>query len=351
MPLKLRSMPLTTFVMSTLILILLSSVAGAQDRPGFPAIVVEPDSLAFGRMDQLQVKTQTVTIKNIGGAELVLSNIETTCGCTAAVPDVDVLQPGQSTELVVTFDSKNFTGPQHKFIRIHSNDAAEAILTIPVTSYVFAPLVFIPQWKVVGFGAGRTTELNDQTIRVVAQEAETLDLEITRVNSQLFDVHFEPSSPDTPNRLVVTFSIKEDAPPGVFREIISFKTNLAEAPTFDIEATGDIHADVSLFPERHNFRYVTRGQELNRVFFLKKPRSMPMKIAKATLDLPGFEVSKVELSEHTGHFEISITGIPVEISDQRAQEAKGRMRGTLRVITDNADLPVFESTIMYMLKL
>ncbi len=351
MPFKLRSLPLTTVVMSALILILLSSVAGAQDRPGFPAIVVEPDSLDFGRMDQKQVKTQTVIIKNVGGVELELLNIETTCGCTAAIPEVDVLQPGQSTELVVTFDSKNFTGPQHKSIRIHSNDPAEPIITMSVTSYVFAPLVFIPQWKVVGFGAGRTTEIKEQTIRVIAQEAETLELAVTRVNSQLFEVSYEPSSPDTPNRMVVTFKVKEDAPPGVFREIISFKTNLAEAPTFDIEATGDIHADVSLFPERHNFRYVTRGQELSRVFFLKKPRNMPLEISKTSLDLPGFEVTKVELSAHTGHIEITIKGVPVETSDQRARDAKGRLRGTLRVVTDNADLPVFESTIMYMLKL
>jgi len=338
-------------MMSALIILMLNSVAGAQDRPGFPAIVVQPDSLDFGRMDQNQVQTQTVVIRNIGGAALDLLNIETTCGCTAAKPEVDQLEPGQSTELVVTFDSKNFTGPQHKSVRIHSNDPAESIVTLPVTSYVYAPLVFIPQWKVVGFGAGRTSELGVQSIRVIAQEEETLDLEITRVNEQLFEVEYKALSPDTPNSLEVTFKVKENAPPGVFREIVSFKTNVADAPTFDIEATGEIYADVSLFPERHNFRYVTRGQELKRMFFLKKPRDMPLEITKAVVDLPGFEVTKVELSDHTGHYEITVNGTPVETTDERAKAARGRMRGSLNVYTDNTDLPAFESSIMYMLKL
>jgi len=340
----------STIVVSLLLMLVMASAVAAQDRPGFPAIVVEPDSLDFGRMDQQEVRTKSVIIRNVGGAPLEILDVGTTCGCTVAKPDVDVLAPGESTEMLVTFDSKTFTGPQTKSVKITSNDPAEPELTFKVTSYVFAPLVFIPQWKVVGFGRERASEMKSQVVKVVASEEDFLNLEISRLNENLLDVRFE-QKPDRPNEQNITFTVKESAPPGVFREIVSFKTNVVDAPTFDIEATGDIFSEVTLNPERYNFRYVTRDESMTQTFYLQKPRHMPLKISRAEIDLPGFEVSEVKLSDHTGHFEITLTGTPLPTSDPRAQAANGRMSGTLKVTTSDPELPVFESTVMYMLKL
>ena len=59
----------------------------------------------FGRVYGQWDVTHVFAIQNTGDADLVLSNLVTSCGCTVAELSSSVVPPGQRADLAVTFDA------------------------------------------------------------------------------------------------------------------------------------------------------------------------------------------------------------------------------------------------------
>lgn len=333
------------------VLILAAGPAAAQDQQGFPAITVTPGSLDFGTLEQNSSRVLEVEIANVGGALLIIDDVESTCGCTVAEPETRELAPGTSTRLVVTFDSKTFNGDQNKLVRIHSNDPAEPIVEVPVSAFVRAPLVFAPGNKLVGFGQVRARDARPATLRVSSPDGIPLQIEPVRLNEKLIEATIVTDKNGDPSNKVITMRLADGAPPGHIREIVTFSSNIPEMPTFDVEVSGNILADVVLEPGRINFRYLRRGQTKQQTFQLQMPRDLDLTIRETSLDLPGFEVISVTRNDHTGHYDIVVEGAPVDTADERVVAAKGRMKGVLRIVTSDPKLPIFEADIMYMLRI
>ncbi|NUM63241.1 MAG: DUF1573 domain-containing protein, partial [Ignavibacteriaceae bacterium] len=74
----------------------------------------------------------TFKFVNKGSSNLIISDIKTSCGCTAALLSADNLEPGQEGTIKVELDTKNRSGKMSRTVTIKSNDPKEStkILTI-----------------------------------------------------------------------------------------------------------------------------------------------------------------------------------------------------------------------------
>ena len=61
------------------------------------------------------------TFENTGTSDLVISNVQTTCGCTVPEWPRAAIKPGETEELKVIFNSRGKMGRQNKIITIVSN--------------------------------------------------------------------------------------------------------------------------------------------------------------------------------------------------------------------------------------
>ena len=75
----------------------------------------------FGDITQGDKVEYTFTFKNEGAAPLVLTNVSTTCGCTAPEWPRDPIMPGQESSILVRFNSAGKMGRQNKVITVYSN--------------------------------------------------------------------------------------------------------------------------------------------------------------------------------------------------------------------------------------
>lgn len=87
-----------------------------------PQIHVDKALFDFGEIESDKTVTHTYIVTNPGTEPLVIQNIYTDCGCTAAQYRKEPIEPGRSTTIEVTFNpigrpSGFFT----KIIRVKSN--------------------------------------------------------------------------------------------------------------------------------------------------------------------------------------------------------------------------------------
>jgi Protein of unknown function (DUF1573) len=79
----------------------------------------------FGEIIQGDKVEHTFHFTNTGDKELVITNVEVTCGCTTPKGwPRDPISPGNSGELTIAFNSTGKLGKQNKVITITSNSVS-----------------------------------------------------------------------------------------------------------------------------------------------------------------------------------------------------------------------------------
>jgi len=87
-----------------------------------PRIAVDPVAFDFGKALQNKTLHKDFVVRNVGAADLEISRVSTTCGCTAALADSTVVKPGASTTLRVDLQTRTYTGKLERKILVESND-------------------------------------------------------------------------------------------------------------------------------------------------------------------------------------------------------------------------------------
>jgi hypothetical protein len=120
------------------LLALLAATASAGEKEAAPRIRVEPESFDFGSTLPGKTLRKDFTIRNFGDAVLVIEGVSTTCGCTAALPEERRVEPGGSTLLRVTFETRRYTGKVERRVMIRSNDPRTPLAEVRVSATVGA---------------------------------------------------------------------------------------------------------------------------------------------------------------------------------------------------------------------
>jgi hypothetical protein len=94
-----------------------------QVSNGFASLEFEARDHDFGTVDEGKVVTHTFKFKNVGEAPLVISNIQTSCGCTTPSYTREPVAPGSTGEIQVQFDSRGKAGVNNKRITVYANTA------------------------------------------------------------------------------------------------------------------------------------------------------------------------------------------------------------------------------------
>ena len=94
--------------------------ATAEEADG-PQITFAEASHDFGDIEQGTKVSHTFEFENAGTEPLILSNVLTTCGCTATDWPRDPIAPGDGGKIEVSFNSAGKMGKQNKVVTVVSN--------------------------------------------------------------------------------------------------------------------------------------------------------------------------------------------------------------------------------------
>ena len=100
---------------------------------GTPQINFETYEHNFGTIAQGEKVTHTFKFRNIGDGALQITDVTTSCGCTASKYSTEPVKPGESGTVEVIFDSYGREGKQLKSANVWTNCGEK-----PVKLQIFA---------------------------------------------------------------------------------------------------------------------------------------------------------------------------------------------------------------------
>lgn len=88
--------------------------------PNAPVIEFEVDVVDFGTIEKNSDPIRIIKFKNTGKTPLIITNCKGSCGCTVPKCPKDAIQPGETGELQVRYDTGR-VGPINKTVTVKSN--------------------------------------------------------------------------------------------------------------------------------------------------------------------------------------------------------------------------------------
>jgi hypothetical protein len=106
--------------------IILSGVLLAACGSNQPSIIIETAEFDFGNVENGQIVSRELTVRNEGNADLVIDSVSTSCSCTTASVTPMTIAPGETGILHIEFDSgahgPDMTGELIRQVFVTTND-------------------------------------------------------------------------------------------------------------------------------------------------------------------------------------------------------------------------------------
>lgn len=97
------------------------ATAGKIKNNKLPEITFKQKTFDFGAIEEGEKVSHVFKFKNTGNADLVITKVEASCGCTVAKYSKKPVAPGEEGMIEVIFDTSGRQGMQHKTVTILAN--------------------------------------------------------------------------------------------------------------------------------------------------------------------------------------------------------------------------------------
>jgi hypothetical protein len=104
----------------------------SSSAANLPKIYFPETQYDFGTVKEGTIVSHTFKFINKGKATLDISNIKTSCGCTAALVSSKQIAPGKNGTIKIDLDTKNRQGRMSRTITVSSNDPEEPTKVITI---------------------------------------------------------------------------------------------------------------------------------------------------------------------------------------------------------------------------
>jgi len=229
-------------VLAAIFVFVLTGVLLAENGP---KIKFDSESHNFGKVEQGKVLNHVFKYSNEGDATLVINNVRTTCGCTAALVSGKKLNPGKNGVIKVSFDTTGYGGNTSKYIYVETNDTETPLKQLTISASIDVPPA--PQLELDSYTIDVGLVLESEGIEWTTKITNSGELELTvEMSNTSGDAEFFQGSGKAtfPLRLAagksteLTIKIPPRQKTGSLREYIMVKSNDQRRPSLSLYMTG-----------------------------------------------------------------------------------------------------------------
>ncbi|MBI4535735.1 MAG: DUF1573 domain-containing protein [Ignavibacteriae bacterium] len=200
--------------------------------------VVGGSKLDLGTIYRGQVVEKKVVLKNVGDQVLEIGRVDASCGCTGTLVSSKQISPGKTGELLITFNSANFSGSVHKSVTVNSNADGSPSTLIEFSATVVQEISVTPvQFWFRDAEVGKATSAS---VTLTNQSKENVDIMGYKTNLAGFTLSIpaEPLKPGESVQLVAEYTPK--AVMSILNDGVSVKTSSKREPDVFIRIFGNV---------------------------------------------------------------------------------------------------------------
>lgn len=238
---------------------------------------------------------QQLKVRNLYQEPIFVTNVSTSCGCSAAKPSANQIASGQEVFIEITMDTTRFMREKTSSVLVTVNEPTKGgtkEVKIPLRVYIRTDVVFQP--GSVNFGAVDAGAGSKRKISVAY--AGRSDWKIKEVKSPKPYLSATPVETSRSANGTVNYDLEvalaPDAPVGLLRDQLTLVTDDQANPHVPLAVEARVEAEFSIEPQPVAFGAVPAGQTktLNFVIRGKKP----------------FRIEKLEAGSLSGQFTVQL---------------------------------------------
>jgi hypothetical protein len=243
----------------------LMSTANADD---WAKPMIQTKMVDFGVIATGSEAKKLVEIKNIYNETVHISNVKTTCGCSAAAAGKTTIEPGGTTTVQVKMNTLKFRKKKDSNLIIRFDAPRFAEIRIPIRAYIRSDVVFDP-----GMIRFNNVDQGQEAISVVnIRYAGRADWDIVdvKVDNPLLSVDRQAGQ-RTGGRINYKFAVKLDsqAKAGRIRDLITIVTNDKANPYVPLMVEGTVVPEYTVTPSLVKFQPVQAGGSVQKRIVVK----------------------------------------------------------------------------------
>lgn len=303
---------------------------GMEKATDKPKIVFEKLTHDFGKIYIGEIVEYGFKFKNQGTSELVVNNVKSSCGCTAALASKSHLLKDETGEIKVKFNPGRYVGKVSKSVTVNSNDPKNSSVKLTIAGEVIEEVSVKP--KQINFGIIRKGDSCARSIEVRTIPELKIDIKKAESPNPYISIKKEKTGDRSMHRFLVTLANYDYI--GKLSGIIFVYTSSSKQERLDIPFFGEIIGDITFYPETLSFGKVTKDREINKtvvVNFVNKD----VKIEKIEIDPSVMDYTVSELNATSKKIDV-ILGKDSSI---------GKITGSLKIYTNSSIQPVIQIPI------
>jgi hypothetical protein len=282
--------------------LILPAIAQTEDKPApaenasettaAPKLALSSTEWDFGTKWSGEKAETTLTLTNVGNAVLKVASVKGSCGCTVPKLKKSTIEPGESVELTISYNTKKRTTNVKQTIRVTSNDPDNPVQTVSVTGKVKQMLVMKPTSS-VRFRDLTHDSKKQQIIDIECNYTEPINLKLKDEPSEFFEKRLETVEEGRHYKLIV--DTKPPLRDGSMTANAKLETGVDLMPEAAVRIIGIVQPRLSLAPARVNLPAQSK-EPTERTLRLTYRGEKPPTITSVSCDFPGIKVEAVPSS-------------------------------------------------------
>jgi hypothetical protein len=217
----------------------------APHAQGDPVLKMSADEWKFGEVWYGEMPTYDLTLTNTGDKPINITRVRGSCSCTVPALKKNVLEPGESTTVKVTFNSMKKQGVVTSTVTVESDDPIRPVQTFRLSGTVKRVIEMSPISGLRFLETKQDVTLSGD-ITLTNMYTGEFKPEVQSTGSEFFKAEVKEVKPNKEYQVHVE-SVGE-LPWGPTRAIITLDTGMERMPKVQIPVTANIRARVSIAP-------------------------------------------------------------------------------------------------------
>jgi len=211
-----------------------------------PAIKFEEMAHDFGTITQYSSNDFTFKFQNVGTQTLNIENVQSSCGCTAALVTEKAVAPAKSGEIKITFKSGEFSGKVSKNVTVTTNDPANQTVRLEIKADVITDMLCTP----VHLNFGEITADANRELSVKLSSPTGKKFKVLGAKPSLTFITTEVVEPaQDQGEYTIRVKIQGMPPSGGFTGIIALQTDF-DKPAPSITVSGHVASRTEVIPPK-----------------------------------------------------------------------------------------------------